>query len=122
MSEQRRPKTLLRRLKARVGDEIEVDYHAFRGIENKDTKCYIISILQLLFHSNEFLNYLECLQKDTENETEKLLKQIYNDFISGDTKSININDFCSKWKGWSKDKHGNLQGLPIGFQDAFEFF
>ena len=122
MSEQRRPKTLLKRLKARVGDEIEIDYHMFRGIENKDTKCYVNSIIQLFFHSNAFLSYLDGLKIDTDNETEKLLKQIYNDFKTGDKKSININNFYSNWKGWGKDDQGHLQRLPHGFQDAFEFF
>lgn len=122
MSEQRRPKTLMKRLQNHVKKNIEIDFHVFRGFENKKTKCYVNSILQLFFHSNVFLNYIDHLPKNAENETEKLLKQIFKDLYSGDSKYININNFYSKWRGWGKDDSGNQQPLPEGFQDFFEFF
>lgn len=121
MSEQRRPKTILNRLKAIMGKEIQIDYHLFRGMVNQNTICYIISLLQLLFHSTDFIRYIDSVSKikddEIENNTDLLLKNIYNDLYLGETKAIKISDFFTNWKGWGDQN----AGFPAGFQDVLEF-
>lgn len=123
MSEPRTPKILLQRLENRVGNDPQLDYHIFRGIVNGNKMCYIISLLQLFFHSSDFLEYIDELAKkdedDIENKNELLLTKIYKDLYSGKTRSINIKEFYENWKGWAGNP--NL-GFPEDIQDVLEFF
>lgn len=122
MSEPRTPKILLQRLESRVGNNPQLDYHIFRGIVNANKMCYIISLLQLFFHSSDFLEYVNNLSKDDENDIEnknELLTKIYKDFYSGQTRSINIQEFFENWKRWAGDP--NL-GFPEDISRYFGIF
>lgn len=117
MSEQRTPKILKSRLENQIGKTLEIDYHQFRGIENKGNICYIISLFQLFFHSPQILQYLKTVENL--NDTEKMLSQIVNDLYTGHTKSISIQKFIDSWKGWGE----NNEKIPQGEnQDVLEFF
>ena len=114
MAEQRNPKILSKRLEKQCGKK--VDYHILRGMKNPKHACYVISVLQLFFHCDDFINYFATDQQA--NDTEILLKDIYNLLYSGQANSIEILDFLNNWKGWGS----TVAGLPPGFQDVQEFF
>ena len=116
MAEQRTPKKLKERLEKLLQKQLNIDHHIFRGIRNPNNYCYMISLLQLFFHCEDFINVIK--SKTEENLTDTLLKELYNLFYSDDTKAISIQDFTNEWRGWEyKD-----QPVPKGKQDIIEFF
>lgn len=117
MSEPRSPQILKNRLEKIEQTNLDIELNTFRGITNNNKKCYVNSLLQLLFHCHDFNKYLS--KEDIEDKNEKLLKNIYNSFRSSTTNSINIADFYSNWTGWNGDKDTNL---PEDLQDINEFF
>ena len=115
MSEKRSPELIKERLDNIEHANLAIDYHVFRGINNPDCKCYVISLLQLFFHCPDFIGYIS--KRQLTNPNEQLLKDIYDSFNSGKTNSILITIFLNEWKGWEGSK-----GLPNGVQDVNEFF
>ena len=114
MAEQRTPKKLKERLEKLLQKQLNIDHHIFRGIRNPNNYCYMISLLQLFFHCEDFINVIK--SKTEENLTDTLLKELYNLFYSDDTKAISIQDFTNEWRGWEyKD-----QPVPKGKQDIIE--
>ena len=82
-----------------------IPYQSFRGIYNKSKEgrkgyvCFAISFFQLIFHSENIINYL-CMPNLT-NNTEILLNKIISKLHSNsDYKAISIKNFLSNWDGW----------------------
>mgnify|MGYP001112042621 CR=1 FL=1 len=81
-----------------------IPFQTFKGIFNKSiskTKgyyCFAISLFQILFHSEDVINYLR--RRNLQNNTEKLLQNIYKRLYSKRNESaISIRDFLANWRG-----------------------
>lgn len=79
MAEQRNPKILLKRLENRCGHKVGIDYHMLRGMKNPSKFCYVISLLQLCFHCDDFVQFIK--SNDPENDIETLLKKYVYIFV-----------------------------------------
>lgn len=116
MAEQRNPKILLKRLENRCGHKVGIDYHMLRGMKNPSRFCYVISLLQLCFHCDDFVQFIK--SNDPENDTETLLKNMCTYLYSSNSNSADISDFLFGWKGWGEEQ----SYFPNGFQDVLDFF
>lgn len=103
------PKSLFDALTKVSPFNITSSYHAFRGIENLDDHnrhanyCYAISFLQLLFHSQNVLDYFRT--KQITHQKEILFKNIIDTIYSeNNNQAIEMKDFVQKIKCWEGRK------------------
>ena len=95
----------------------------FKGYQNLQHSCFIISWMQSMFSALFFVQELKKLDSDS-NPTTQLLLEILNDLESDKSskRMINLSKFIQKWKGWMGSQY--LPKTPDGYlepQDVSDF-